>query len=288
MRFGPIPGFDKVEVVGIGRDGTVLLHRSYYGIYPVDRESIFHDGVEVQLLAYRRPVFVSEYRDARNYAGSYYDPGDEPGATPPRTEPHAFVLEKGKTRAVGRGTVVAWSSGGAAATKVEVNERGEPAAWEDEKTTHIRIFEKDRHYDLGPLRFIGRSEKGAFVFAGQDSPDLYRWRSGRLTAWARLPKGWEPMTTDGHSGLLARKGTALAILRGRSLHPLRFPTPVVMNGLSWEGARSFDHSGKFQIELYKGVDATPFIAEFAPRRRSHRAAKTRRLSWSLRKVRKGP
>lgn len=266
VRFGPTPEFDKIAVEAVGRDGTVLLHRSYYGLYPTDQWSIAHGHVEVPVRAYGLPVIVDEYHGARDYAGSYYDAGDEPGATPPRTEPHAFVRESGRTRLVGRGGVVAWNLGGAVATKVEINAAGEPAIWEDEKATHLRVLEDGRTYDLGIVSYVGHAAGDGFVLTQTEvlRPGVWVWQRGRLRPWGRLPEGWKPVATDGQGGLLAQNGSGLAILRGRSLHPIRLSSTVGWDELDWKNA-TFGRGGTFYVTAYRGTSADPYEATFTPR-----------------------
>jgi len=240
--------FDHVSVKGVGRDGTVALYRWYYGLYTTFQETIWRKGKETPVTAFGHAAQLSDYRDARNYAGSFYEDESQNSSAmmPPSEESVAFVVESGRIRIVGRGRVAAWNPGGAVATRLRVDDDGKPAGSDIRSEEHVRVFEKGRTYDLGRVRVLGRRADGAFVLIDTVPPSaesvvpdplgLYLWRQGRLEPWVRLPKGWEAIAFEPQGTVLLRKEGQAGLLKGSTLTPLRVSDPRVGEALGYTDA----------------------------------------------------
>lgn len=241
VRFRGNQEFDKVSVQAVGRDGTVLLYRSAYGLYSTYQNSIVHGSVEVPVRAFGHEASVDRYLGAHDFAGSFYEDESQNGNSmrPPWVPPVAFVVEHGRYRKVGRGDVIAWEPGGTVVTTLLVNAAGRPAYWEEDHDEHVWLDENHRTFDLGEVRYIGRQGAG-FVFT-DSSGGVFVWGRGRLQPWARLPNGYKAIATDGRSRLLAREDDTwnFGFLKGGIFSPLRLARPPKAAEINLDAPLSF-------------------------------------------------
>ena len=274
VAFQPNAGYASVFRHQIGRDGSVVLSRSSDGNYITHRWSIWKAGQERPVEVLHQAAAIDQYLDARNFAGSFYgDENDTGSATPPADESWAYVVQDGRARIVGRGTVAAWSPGGLIATTVQVDADGKPAGYELAVGEHAWVIDGTRTYDIGHARYVGRLLDGALVFSDDGkSAGLHIWRNGRLAPWASLPPGWTAVATDRQDRVLAQVegpgAWTLGFLRGTSFLPLRLDHPIILNGvgeLNASEVRRIFPDGRIVLDTHLGTHAAPFTVVLTAR-----------------------
>ena len=223
------------------------------------------------------PAQITVRCGSRDYAG-WFTVDDPGGIGPPLTPPMAYIVEKGRERVLGPGIPIAWSPGRALVAKVRLKPDGKAAGWEDGSVSDTFIYTPGRAYDLGRLFFMGRRADGTAVLWDSDTEvdgdhgrglpvGIYLWRQYRLVPWVRLPQGWRPMAMDAKGGMLVRRDRPdreheddarweMAILRGRTLSPVRFVRPKGSWGKDCVDTRWLRPDGRFRIgaEGEKEVD----------------------------------
>ena len=210
----------RMERVGgheIGRDGSVLVHRWSYGINSFYEDSILYRGQDVTV----PEGTVSQYRDRANYAGAFHDSGV--GISGPMVAPKAFVVEKGRRRALGPGAVRHWGADGTLVIEVPIDAGDRPSGVEMTEGAATRILRGRDEWRVRDYGFAGQAKDGTVVLVSGLTSDMAEsgnvllgkkgvartrvllWRDGRWVGHYQAPEGWRAAGLAPSGWLLMRR-----------------------------------------------------------------------------------
>ena len=198
----PNPSMERVRYHEVGRDGSVLIHRWSYGISSFFEDSILYRGVDVTV----SEGIVSHYRDRLDYAGATSEPGAGIGG--PQTAPEAFVVEGGRKRALGPGSIRHWGGDGTFVIETPIDSGDRPSGVEMTEGAATRILRGRDEWRVRDYGFAGRTKDGTVVLVSGLTSDMAEsgnvllgkkdvarrrvllWRDGRWVGHYQAPEGW--------------------------------------------------------------------------------------------------
>ena len=213
---GPREGFDYVDGVERGRDGSLLVHRADFRKGRAEwRDSVWYRGRETTVWG------AQVYRDRNDYATYFVREempwlGDTPA--PPLTPPEATGVRDGKPVALGWGWPKAWTPEGALVLQVPVDAAGQPSGFEFTEDKVTRIVSGAREWRVRGYRYLGRMDDGTiglvssrpYIYFSEWADGTLRdrvllWRGGRFVAHVELPARWRVEGLSPAGWILARR-----------------------------------------------------------------------------------
>lgn len=198
VTISPTAEFEHVEEIRKGQDGSLLIDRAHRGMNWSSGASIWFEGKETPV----RHGDVEVYSDRLNYAGSIVRDRAPNGM--PLSCPEGYVVEKGRWRSLGFGTVNFWGSYGTFVLTVPVDAQGKAAGTDTAETEWVRVIEQGRATVFPGFRFVARQSDGATVLATEGG--VLRFRDGKVLDYYRLPERWRIVGVSPRGWILLRRG----------------------------------------------------------------------------------
>lgn len=174
--------FGYIRVPFKGRDGSFLCR---YGTERnVIEYSVVH-GKQTQKLVLPKADSqeITEYQDRYNYAGTYIEKLG--GKDVPYSPHRLFEVRRGKFRDLGWGKYQFRINDGSIVSSVPVNQRGEPASFNDEVYNEVWITNIGGQLRIARGSIVGLSGRNSFYI--QDKDAVYEFKNGGVTVGYQKP-----------------------------------------------------------------------------------------------------